>query len=404
MRGDTMQRLKKRADGRYRCKYKDKEFYGATQEEALIAREQYKDLIKAGLREDSGEMTVRRYSAKFLPTHKTGIRKDTYNTYAHYLDQVNDIIGDMPVIKVTPTDIKSVYNQFIGMSDSTIKKVKMLVTSMFKYAVADGYARSNPCDDVIPAEGYSGSHRAITDEERQWILDTPSEMRLAVLVMLYAGLRRGEVLALDMDSVDFKNNLIYVTTAVSYEGNKRTIKDPKTKAGTRAVPLFKTLQDELKGHEGLIFPKELSRSGFRKAWLKYVSTVETRINGVKKRWYGRRKEDKQKDPLKVAKVSRLEREAKMLAQKGKTKEAEEKAQEAEALRLEGWKSFTVRPHDLRHSFVQMLCDAKVEIDLAMKWVGHGNEKMIRQIYDHVSDYRSDKAVTDVEQVITDRWK
>ena len=394
-------KLKQRADGRYRCVYRGKAFYGATSAEALKAREQYIDMLKAGLRAEAGGMTVREYSARWLPTHKTGIRRDTYNTYASYIDRINDVIGDMPVMSVTPTDIKSAYNQFNGMSNSTITKVKMLMASLFKFAVADGYARSNPCDFVVPDKGYSGTHRAITDEERQWIAETQSEMRLAALVMLYAVLRRGEVLALTMDSVDLINDVIYVTEAVSFEGNRRTIKDPKTKAGTRAVPIFRALHEELKGHKGAIVAKELSRSGFRKAWEKYVNAVEVHVNGCQKRWYGRRREDKTGE--KYAQRMMLERKADRLYRCGRQQEAQQALEEAERIRLEGWKSFTVRPHDLRHSYVQMLCDAKVEIDLAMKWVGHGDEKMIRQIYDHVSSYRSERAKGDVEQVIADRW-
>ena len=35
----------------------------------------------------------------------------------------------------------------------------------------------------------------------------------------------------------------------------------------------------------------------------------------------------------------------------------------------------------------MCRDAGVDIHVCMKWMGHSDEKMIMQIYDHVSDYR-----------------
>lgn len=391
-----------RSDGRYRCKYKDKYFYGRTQTEALRARDNYRDMLKAGLNPETSGTTVREYSASWLPTHKAGIKKQTYNTYASYIDRINDLIGDKPVSQVVPSDIKSVYNDFLGMSDSTVKKVKMLIVSMFRSAVEDGYIRKNPCTNVTPHQGKSGSHRAITDEERQLIINTPAKFRLAVLVMLYAGLRRGEVLALDMSSVDFKEKVIRVTEAVSFDGNARVVGDPKTQSGIREVPLFSRLEAELKGHTGLVAGKEFTQTGFERAWEGYVNTIERSVNGCQKRWYGRRKEDKQRDPVKYAKVVKLEKEAEKLRRFGKKAEAKQKQSEADALRLAGWKSFTVRPHDLRHSFVQMLCDANVEIDLAMKWCGHGDERMIRHIYDHVSEYRSEKAITDVETVITER--
>ena len=84
---------------------------------------------------------------------------------------------------------------------------------------------------------------------------------------------------------------------------------------------------------------------------------------------------------------------------GKYIKAKVKKAEAESLRLADWKSFSIRTHDLRHSFVTMLCDANVEKDLAMKWVGHADEKMINRIYDHVSEYRKEKATKDVEALL-----
>ena len=84
--------LAERKDKRYRCKYKGKEFYGKSQTEAFAKREAYIDLLKQGLRFDSGNMTVLEYSAKWLPTHRSDVKKRTYNTYAHYLDVANEII------------------------------------------------------------------------------------------------------------------------------------------------------------------------------------------------------------------------------------------------------------------------------------------------------------------------
>ena len=315
---------------------------------------------------------------------------------------MNDVIGEKAIMRIVPTDIKAVYNQFIGKSESTIHKVKFLITSLFDSAVRDGYIRSNPCAEITPHKGTSGTHRAITDEERQIILDTDAKFRLPVMVMLYAGLRRGEVLALDMDDIDFKSHVIHVTEAISFEHNQRVEGVPKTRAGIREVPLFSRLEAELKGHNGLITGRALTETGFVRAWEGYVNTIERSLNGCQKRWYGRRAEDKAKNPEQCAKIARLLKEAERLKAFGKIEESKKKKAEAESLRLDGWRSFTVRPHDLRHSFVTMLCDAKVEIDLAMRWVGHSDERMIRQIYDHITDYRTERAKNDVEMVIKEQ--
>ena len=401
-RGEFMPKgtLVARADGRFRCKYKGKCFYGKTQAEAYANREHYIDLLKQGLKAEAEGITVREYSGKWLPTHKAGVARRTYNAYANHLDAMNSVIGDKAIITVVPSDIMQVYGLYLSKSESSVHKLKNTMTAMFESAYRDGYIRVNPCTEVEPFKAESGSHRAITDEENELILDTPHPFRLAVLTMRYAGLRRGEVLALQMSDIDFTEKIIHVTKAFRYDGNQPMEVLPKTEAGYRDVPLFSRLEAELKGHKGYIAGKKMSMSAFDSAWNSYVTAIETTMNGCHKRWYGRRKSDKEKDPAKYALVESLIAEAEKARAFGKMDKAKAKMAEAEAVRLEGWKSFTVRPHDLRHSFVTMLCDANVEIDLAMKWVGHSDERMIRRIYDHVSEYRKQKATTDVEALLS----
>lgn len=392
--------LAERKDNRYRCKYKGKEFYGKSQAEAFAKREAYIDMLKQGLRHDANSMTVREYSAKWLPTHRSDVKKRTYNTYAHYIDVANDIIGEMAIMNVSPSDIRTVYNAYCSRSQSSIDKISTLMHSMFESAFHDGFVRCNPCDEVEKPKGVSGTHRALTKEEDSLILTVDHPMKTAVLFMRYAGLRRGEVLALTMDDVDLKKNIIHITKAISFDGNRPIEGLPKTECGIRDVPLFTRLKSEINGISGRIVGKEMSETSFVRAWESYINAVEKHLNGCQKRWYGRRRQDKINNPSKYDKIIALEEEAKRLEMFGKYNKAKQKRDEAESVRLEGWKSFSIRPHDLRHSYVTMLCDANVEIDLAMLWVGHSDEKMIRRIYDHVSEYRKKKATTDVEALFS----
>ena len=274
--------------------------------------------------------------------------------------------------------------------------------SMFDSAFHDGYIRCNPCDDAEKPNGTSGSHRALTKEEDELIMKVNHPLRCAVLFMRYAGLRRGEVLALTMDDVELKENIIHITKAISFDGNRPVEGLPKTECGIRDVPLFDRLKNEIKGISGHVVGKEMSETSFVRAWESYINAVEKYLNGCQKRWYGRRKEDKIANPEKYNRIVSLERKAKIIKANGKTKKYLAMQSEIDKLRLEGWKSFSIRPHDLRHSFVTMLCDANVEKDLAMEWVGHSDEKMISQIYDHVSEYRKNKAKKDIEALLSEK--
>ncbi len=68
-----------------------------------------------------------------------------------------------------------------------------------------------------------------------------------------------------------------------------------------------------------------------------------------------------------------------------------------------WKEWTVRPHDLRHSFCVMLRDAGVDLKLAIKWTGHADEKMILKIYDHITDLRIRSAIRSINELNEIQW-
>lgn len=369
--------LKQRADGRYRCKYKDLYFYGYTPSEAFAARDEYKRQEGTGIT-NQGYISVSDYASEWLPTHKASVTLKTYNDYARYVNKLILTIGEKPIREVTASDIKSVFStHFIGYSESAIHKARMLYIAIWDTAIDDGYVIKNPCrsQHARPHKGTSGTHRALTPEEDRIILETPAKFRIPVLIMRYAGLRRGEVLALDLDQdVDFENHVIHVREAVRYDTNQPTTSNTKTAAGIRDVPLFTILEEELKNHHGLAAPsarhKTMSKTAFNRAWRSYLTQVETHLNGLHRRWYGRTKEHK------------------------KILEANEE--------LPAWISFKIRPHDLRHSYCTMLRDSGVEMKLAMKWMGHADEKMILKIYDHVTEERTIKAIKAVNDDLAAR--
>ena len=290
--------LKQRADGRYACRYKDKWFMGATEDEALSARDAYKAAEKAGsLRLLSDGPSVGEYTARWITVHKAAVSPKTYNDYARQLDVLTAALGAMPLKSVTPTDAKSVYQHYLGYSDSTIRRARMLYTAVFATAVEDGWISRNPftAESAKPHRGTVGTHRALTPEEDQLILSTPSPFRLAVLAMRYAGLRRGEALAIDIDrDVDFTRRTITVREAVRFEGNRGRLAPPKTENALREIPLLDVLADELRGCHGLLAPSAsgelMSEIAFRRAWERYIHDLERALNGgYDRRWYGRTK-------------------------------------------------------------------------------------------------------------------
>ena len=79
-------------------------------------------------------VSVRQYAGKWLPIAKASVSDKCYNDYAKQLDVLCDTIGDMPVQSVKPSDIKTVYARYVGYSQSTIHRAKMLFSAMFDSA------------------------------------------------------------------------------------------------------------------------------------------------------------------------------------------------------------------------------------------------------------------------------
>lgn len=378
---------KQRADGRYCCVYRGKQFMAWTADEALRLRNDYKYRCEHGI-DELRPVTVCAYADEWLPLYKSGVQTNTYNQYAGLFDILKSVIGDLNMSAVTPDDVARVWKKFDGSSHSQIRKAVYLYRRLFDSGMENGYCRRNPFrSEVIPVpKGKSGSHRAITDEERRLIESTPHRLQPAAMLMLYAGLRRGEVLALRYNHITEES--ISVHQAVTFAGADPELKDTKNESSMRTVPLFAPLRPFFLDENGkplkkfsYVLPSAsgalCSESAWKRAWQSYISALETALNGVEKRWYHRTKEWKLSHPDEWRAYEHLRRT---------------KPKQAEDYRLAGWRPVTIRAHDLRHSFCEWTISSGVDPRTVMNWMGHADERMIMKIYDHVTDKREAAAI------------
>lgn len=366
-------KLKQRKDKRYRARYHGHEFYSyISQEDADAKRQAYKDQEKAGFIK---KQTVSDYALPWLKRTFPTVADSTYTGLAIHLQHLVDEIGEKQISAIVPSDIKSVYaSQYKKCSNSYLKSARQLFSSLFDSAVADGLCRSNPARDKTakPHKGSEPKTRPITPQEREWIetLCTDHRCHPAVMAMLYAGIRPPEMKALKIErDVDFDNDTITINQSAHSDGQKYVhLAKGKTKDALRVIPLFPPLKTALEGQTGYLITsahgEQVTKTTWRVVWNSYKTHMETAINGMPKRWYGRTKEHK-----------------KILADKGT---------------LPAWIEFNIVPYDLRHSFCTMCRDAGVEINTCRKWMGHADAKMILKVYDSVSEDRSDQERKKIE--------
>ena len=357
-----------RSDGRYVCRYKDQYFYDTDPDECIRQRDEYKEAEKRGR---VASYFVKEYALQWLDRAYPNIAPSTKQGLKTHLQKLINAIGDKPVSEIKPSDIKRIYSDnYNGLSNSYIKAAKQLYSSLFDSAVADGLILSNPARDKTakPHTGTYTGHRAITAQERQWIetLCTDHRGHAVAMAMLYAGIRPQEAKALNVTKdVDFKNDIITIRNTAHIDpenGQKYTFTGKgKTDKANRQIPLLPPLKQALTGKQGYLVTsahgERVTRTTWRVLWNSYVTHMETAINGVDRRWYGRTKEHK-----------------KLLEEKKNLPE---------------WIPFTVTPYDLRHSFATMCRDMKppIEIHTVIAWMGHADAKMILRVYDSVTDDR-----------------
>lgn len=376
--------LKRRPDGRYACWYRGKFFIGTDEQAVLDERKAYREAIEAGEVPASEIPTLSEYGKAWLKRAKASVRDSTYQGDACLLEKLLKQCGSKPINSVLPSDIKDVYStDFLGLSDSYVRGAKHLYCSLFDAAVDDGYCRTNPAraKSAAPHKGTKGSHRAITEQEREWIntLCLDHRCRPAVMAMLYEGLRPPEAKAFNITkSVDFAKGEISLTEFCHLERNNHyeITNKGKTDKAARTIPLFTPFREAIKGRSGPLISAarggELTVTAWRVAYNSYVHDMETAINGMEKRWYRRTKEHK----AILARADQLRASG------------DEAGARREEMKIPPWIPFTVTPYDLRHSFCTMCRDAGVELHTVVEWMGHADSTMVLRIYDEVSENRS----------------
>lgn len=168
-------------------------------------------------------------------------------TYRQAKDRAVASFGQIPVKEITPRDISVFLRNFAeeGYSMRTASNQRMVLSSIFSHAIREGDIQYNPVDHIPIPEGLPKKKRNAATPKEEDIIKRSSDVWLFPSIALYTGMRKGEILALQWQDIDFDENYISITKSVSHNGDRPEIKKPKTEAGTRTVPLLAPLKEIL---------------------------------------------------------------------------------------------------------------------------------------------------------------
>lgn len=271
-------------------KRKYRTVYGKTQKEANQKAEELKTSMNKGIDIIAQKETFSAWAERWFNIKKHDIGHAQQEAYRGYLTHIYRYVGDMPLKDIKLADLQFCITELAEKNPTTGKPtakrtlngIKQTISQVFRFCIENEIIEKNLAEFIkVPKNAPAESRRAITEDERQWILNTEHKMKTAAMIMLYAGLRRGEVLALNWTDIDLTNGTINVNKAIEFIDNKATLKTPKTAAGIRTVYMPNILTEYLKKQSKdniLVCPSlngELfTKSSFHKAWESYLNALD----------------------------------------------------------------------------------------------------------------------------------
>ena len=339
-----------------------KYFYGNTREEAVRKRDRYKREREMGISDLGEQMTVKEWIDIWYQKYKPNLDSNSARNYQALMKRLKARIGEKFIRTVSESDLQSALYDIAGMSSSTIDKYHSLIHQVFSKAFRNRLIPYDPSDDLELPNGYKGTHRALERWETNLILEHWQDHRAGIwaMLMLLLGIRRGEMIALDWSDIDMVKRRVTIHRSAVIDSNQSIVNDKtKTPAGVRVLPICKPLWDALNQtpedrRTGLICMSSsgglITGSAFKRGWDGFNLCIKRILNNEPTNQQGRRT-DLEKDDVQYR------------------------------------RKFSIKAHDLRHTFATALYDAGVSVKAAQYYLGHADLRMTLDLYTHLSEER-----------------
>ena len=184
---------------------------------------------------------------------KPKIRPTTQETYESRIRlHIIPEIGDIPLNKLTQNDLQQFYGRLKksgrkrftdkygeGLSDRMVRMCHATCRSALEKALQDGLIRVNPAIGCKLPPKKAREMQVLTREELQrFLIQAKFEGYYEVFLLdLATGLRRGELMALQWDDLNFKTGVLNVNKQVYDVRGQLQISTPKTKNSVRKIVL-----------------------------------------------------------------------------------------------------------------------------------------------------------------------
>jgi len=302
-----------------------------------------------------------------------------YTVYKARVDCINSYYKDAELLKLKTIDLQDIINDLSVKNPNTkkpasrqlLKITKNTLNQIFRMAIENRVLDYNPANAVkIPKDAPKTNRRSLSETEREWIHTTDNKCgRRAAMIMMYAGLRRGELIPLMWNDIDLDARTINVNKSVEKVNGKFEIKyGAKTDAGVRIVDIPKKLVEFLKteSRDSIYVCVSSSKKFYTdSSWSSMWNSYLIDMNLAHGDFSEFEKQPKSKfDPAGVPFVIPK-----------------------------------ITPHWLRHTFATMLYLAGVDVLTAKEQLGHADIKTVLDIYTHLDKKHKRKAMNKLDDFL-----
>ena len=317
-----------------------------TKKQAQAVMDKMKVELERGYFNDPSSMLLKDWMLQWLDNYLPNIEA---TTRTHYRNAINTHIipdlGHVMLKHLKTTDIQAWVNSLQnkkGLSPKSVRNIYLNLQAALAKAVVLRMLPYNPCEGVVLPKAKKYQATIYTVQEMNHLLDVArgTDMFIPVLLATNLGLRRGEVLALKWEHIDFENAVVHICENKVITEDGALTKAPKSAAGVRDISLGSGVLTELKHAHAQYNRNKLSMG----ARFKDSGFVFSQADGRDYR------------------PESLTRMWRRFLEKHQLKD--------------------IRFHDLRHSCATALLEAGVDPKTVQNRLGHSDITMTMNIYAH----------------------
>jgi len=353
--------------------------YGRSQKEADERADEVRAAMRKGLDVTAGRDTFGDWARRWLNVKAPEVSHSQADVYRSRVDYINAFLKDAPIAKVKSIDLQEIINSLSESNPNTGKPAskrlleitKSALVQIFALAIDNRVLDYNPASAIkLPRSAPASKRRALTDSEQQWIISTDHRAKRAAMIMMFAGLRRGELIPLTWNDIDFEEKTISVNKSVERINNKFFVKEgAKTVAGIRTVDIPGILVEYLlsEKRDGIfVCGKSDGAMHTDASWKRMWESYLLEINFMHGDFSPFQNKPRSKfDPGGVPFVIPH-----------------------------------ITPHWLRHTFATLLYFAGVDILSAKELLGHADIKMTLEIYTHLDKQYKRKSISKLDDYLS----